>query len=48
MNYLWNILEAMSQWLNALLGGNPNITISAGTTSTATAQAGTIAVARIY
>ena len=29
MNYLWNILEATSQWLNALLGGNPNITISA-------------------
>ena len=27
--YLWNILEATSQWLNALLGGNPNITISA-------------------
>ena len=27
--HLWNILEATSQWLNALLGGNPNITISA-------------------
>jgi hypothetical protein len=29
MTYLWNLLEATSQWLNALLGGNPNITISA-------------------
>jgi hypothetical protein len=29
MNYLWNLLEATSQWLNALLGGNPNITVSA-------------------
>lgn len=28
-DYLWNILEALSQLLNAVLGGNPNITVSA-------------------
>jgi len=28
-NYLWNVLEALSQLLNAVLGGNPNITVSA-------------------
>ena len=27
--YAWNVLEAVSQLGNALLGGNPNITISA-------------------
>jgi hypothetical protein len=27
--YFWNLLEATSQWLNALRGGNPNITVSA-------------------
>jgi hypothetical protein len=29
MNYLWNLLEAVSQLGNALLGGHPNITMSA-------------------
>jgi hypothetical protein len=27
--YFWNLMEATSQWLNALRGGNSNITISA-------------------
>lgn len=27
--YLWNILEALSQLLHAVLGGSPNITVSA-------------------
>lgn len=27
--YIWNILEAVSQLLHAMLGGNPNITLSA-------------------
>ena len=29
MTYLWNVLEAVSQLLHAMLGGNPNITLSA-------------------
>jgi hypothetical protein len=29
MSYLWNLLEAISQLLNALRGRNPNITVSA-------------------
>ena len=29
MTYLWNVLEAVSQLLHAILGGNPNITLSA-------------------
>ena len=29
MTYLWNVLEAVSQLLHAMLGGNPNITVSA-------------------
>lgn len=28
-NYFLNLAEATSQWLNALLGGNPNMTVSA-------------------
>jgi hypothetical protein len=28
--YLWNLLEALSQLGNAVLGGNPNISVSAG------------------
>jgi hypothetical protein len=27
--YFWNLLEALSQLGNAILGGNPNITMSA-------------------